>query len=95
MIEIIYILLSSFFKLTDKIRDVLLNLKLEKIEKIEKIKTILLCIFIISIFIFGCFKTVYILPIIVSIPFLLLDIVLKLPKMLKSVRGFFEMSGIV
>lgn len=92
MIEIIYILLSSFFKLTDKIRDILLNLKLEKI---EKIKTILFCIFIISIFIFGCFKTVYILPIIVSIPFLLLDIVLKLPKMLKSVRGFFEMSGIV
>ena len=44
MKEIMYILLFSFFKLTDKIRDILLNLKLEKIEKIKKI---LLFIFII------------------------------------------------
>lgn len=93
MKEIMYILLFSFFKLTDKIRDILLNLKLEKIEKIKKI---LLFIFIILIFIFLYLKKVYILPIIIiSIPFLLLNIVSKLPKMLKSVRGFFEMSGIV
>ena len=99
IIEFIYSFLIKFFRLTNKIRDKLLNLNKLLNLKINKIKTqiILFISCAIAMFIYIKFPNplfMYIL-LIIGILFIMFNILSNIQIMLESVKGFFKVSGIV
>ena len=99
IIEFIYSFLIKFFRLTNKIRDKLLNLNKLLNLKINKIKTqiILFISCAIAMFIYIKFPNplfMYIL-FIIGILFIMFNILSNIQIMLESVKGFFKVSGIV